>query len=214
MESFGESVIAIITDFATLSTAVGDFLNRADLTTFIPNFIQLCENTLYKKLRIRAMENALSVTTAIGVAAVPTSPVFLELKYAYVNQSPVVPLSRVPSEQIFELFPNRTVQKTPQFIAVDATNFIFAPYPTDGLTIKGIYYGRLTALGSGNTTNWFTTYAPDLLLYGSLIEAAPFLLGDERVATWNAFYQRAYDAVSSEDKRQQQSGGKLSTRIS
>lgn len=206
--------MALVTDYATLVTAVGDFLNRADLATFIPNFLQNAENTLYKKLRIRAMENALSVTTAAGIAAVPTSPVFLELKYAYVNQSPVVPLSRIPAEQIFELSPNRTITKTPRFIAVDATNFIFAPYPTDGLTIKGIYYGRLTALSGANTTNWFTTYAPDLLLYGSLIEAAPFLLGDERIQTWNAFYQRAYDAVSSEERRQQQSGGKLSTRIS
>lgn len=206
--------MAIITDYATLSTAVGDYLNNGSLTTFVPNFIQNAENTLYKKLRIRAMENALSVTTSAGVAAVPTSPVFQELKYAYVNQSPVVPLSRVPSEQIFQMFPNRTIAKTPSLIAVDATNFIFGPYPTDGLTIKGVYYGRLTALGAGNTTNWFTTYAPDLLLYGALIEASPFLLGDERIATWNAFYQRAYDAVSSEDKRQQQSGGKLSTRIS
>lgn len=193
---------------------MGDFLNRADLTTFIPNFIQNAENTLYKKLRIRAMENTLSVTTASGVATIPTSPVFVELKYAYVNNSPVVPLSVVPAEQIFEIFPNRTAGQPPKFIAVDGLNFIFGPYPTDGLTIKGTYYGRLTALGSGNTTNWFTTYAPDLLLYGALIEAEPFLVGDARMQTWNALYQRAYDAVATEERRQRVSGGKLSTRIS
>ena len=160
------------------------------------------------------MENALSVTTSSGVATIPTSPVFVELKYAYVNNSPVVPLSVVPAEQIFEMFPNRTVAKAPQFIAVDGLNFIFGPYPTDGLTIKGTYYARLTALSSGNTTNWFTTYAPDLLLYGALLEAEPFLVGDSRIQTWNSLYQRAYDAVATEERRQRISGGKLSTRIS
>lgn len=206
--------MAVITDYASLVTAVGDFLNRSDLSSYIPNFLQNAESTIYKKLRIRAMENALSVTTSSGVAAVPTSPVFVELKYAYVNTSPVTPLARVPAEQIYEMFPNRTVSGTPQFIAVDGSNFIFGPYPSDGLTIKGSYYGRLTALGSGNTTNWFTTYAPDLLLYGCLLEAEPFLVGDQRIATWNSLFQRAYDAVNSEERRQQISGGKLSTRRS
>lgn len=206
--------MAIVTDFATLSTAVGDFLNRSDLTTFVPNFIQNAESTLYKKLRIRAMENALSVTTASGVAAVPTSPAYLELKYAYVNNSPIVPLTKLTSQQLYSMFTTRSGGNVPRYISVEATNFIFGPFPTDGLTIKGIYYGRLTALGAGNTTNWFTANAPDLLLYGALLEAEPFLVGDQRIATWNALYQRAYNAVDSEETRQQSSGGKLSARIS
>lgn len=205
--------MAIITDYATLITAIQDYLNRSDLSTFAPNFLQGAEGKLYKNLRIRAMENALSVTTSSGVAALPTSPAFLELKYAYVNQSPVVPLTKVAPEQIYQKFPNRTAGEVPFYIAEEATNFIFGPYPQDGLTIKGIYYARLTSLGSGNTTNWFTSNAPDLLLYGSLLEAEPFLVGDERMVMWNELYTRAFNAVKDEETRRKSGGGKLNTRV-
>jgi hypothetical protein len=180
---------------------------------FVPNFIQNCEATIYKALRIRAMENALDVTVSSGVAALPTSPAFIELKFAYVNSSPVKPLHRVLPEQIYELFPNRTVSTTtPAYISTEGENFIFSPMPTNGVEIKGIYYGRLDPLSGVNSTNWFTDNAPDLLLYGSLLEAEPFLGADGRIPVWQTFYQRAYAAASSEEKRQQFSGGKLAVR--
>lgn len=205
--------MALITNFATLQQATADYLNRSDLTTFLPNFLQNAESTLYKTLRIRAMENALNVTIASGVAAVPTSPVYVELKYAYVNTSPVKPLTRVTPGEIYALYPDRSGGAVPRLIATEGDNFIFGPYP-GAYTVKGIYYGRLAALSGSNTTNWFTTYAPDLLLYGSLLEAEPFLANDPRIPVWAALYKRAYAAVESEEKGQQTSGSKLATRIS
>lgn len=205
--------MAVITDYSTLKTAVADYLARSDLSGFVPNFIQNCESSIYKNLRIRAMENALSVTISGGVAALPTSPVFLELKYAYVNTSPIQSLDRVPPDQIYSRYPARSgTASIPRDIAVEGSNFIFGPYPGD-YAIRGIYYGRLTALSDSNTTNWFTTYAPDLLLYGSLLEAQPFLMNDARIAVWQTFYQRAYDAVANEEKRQRSSGGSIATRV-
>jgi hypothetical protein len=204
--------MALITSYATLQTAIGDYLNRSDLTTFLPNFTQACENKLYKNLRIRAMENQLAVTIAAGVAAVPTSPAYLELKYAYVTTSPVTKLHRIPPDQIYERFPVRSGSNIPKFISVEASSFIFGPYPGN-YTINGVYYGRLTALGAGNTTNWFTDNAPDLLLYGSLLEAAPFLHNDERLVTWKALYDLALKAVKDEETRQKSSGGSLATRV-
>lgn len=205
--------MAIVTDYTSLLQAVADYLDRAELVSFIPNMVQSCESTLYKTLRIRAMENAMSVTTASGVAAVPTSPAYVELKFAYVNSTPVTPLTRVLPEQIYELSPNRgTTTSTPLYISHEATDFTFSPYPVDGTVVKGIYYGRLDPLSGVNLTNWFTDNAPELLLYGALLEAQPFLGADPRMAVWLALYQRAYASVESEEKRQKLSGGKLVAR--
>ena len=74
-----------ITDYGSLDAAVDGYLARADLSAWVPQFIQNAEQTLYRSLRIRAMENALSGTIASGVLALPTNPVYVELKYAYVN---------------------------------------------------------------------------------------------------------------------------------
>lgn len=205
--------MAIVTDYATLDAAVDDYLDRSNLSTFVPNFIQNAEQTLYRSLRIRAMENALSGTISGGVLALPTSPVFVELKYAYVNTSPVVVLDRVPADQLYAMYPVRSgTSEIPSVISVERTNFIFGPYPGD-YDIRGVYYGRFPALSATNTTNWFTSYAPDLLLYGALLEAAPFLGDDPRIAVWQAFYERAYKSVQDEERKQRFSGGALATTL-
>ena len=47
--------------------------------------------------------------------------------------------------------------------------------------------------------NWLTEYAPDVLLYASLLEALPFLKNDERVQMWQGMYDRAAQALNGED---------------
>jgi hypothetical protein len=55
-------------------------------------------------------------------------------------------------------------------------------------------------LDSSNQTNWFTQYAPQALLYGSLLQAMPFLKNDGRVQLWQAMYKQAMDVLTAEDK--------------
>jgi hypothetical protein len=42
----------VIVDYATLQTAVADFMARADLTVQIPTFIQLAESRMNRDLRL------------------------------------------------------------------------------------------------------------------------------------------------------------------
>lgn len=197
--------MAIITNYASLSTAVGDYLARSDLTGFVPNFIQNAESKLYRTLRLRTMETALSGTISGGVLAVPSG--YLELKYAYVNQSPTEFLSRMPPEALYREYPNRSNTARPRAIAREASNFIFGPYPDANYSIAGIYYTRLTSLDAiTNTTNWFTDNAPDVLLYGALLEAVPFLKDDERIPVWRSYFDEAVGTVRREENRENSSG--------
>lgn len=54
-------------------------------------------------------------------------------------------------------------------------------------------------LGDDQQTNFITEYAPDLLLYATLLESAPFLKNDERITTWQTMYDRAAKALDNED---------------
>lgn len=205
--------MSIITNYSTLQQAIADYLARSDLTTFLPNFTQACEMRLYRDLRIRAMETALNVTISGGVAAVPTSPIFLDLKYAYVNTVPIVSLDRVPPDDIYARYPVRQgVSEIPRVIAVEGDNFIFGPYPGD-YNVRGIYYTRFAQLSASNTTNWFTTNATDALLYGSLLEAAPFLADDPRVPQWQIAFDRAIASIKKEETRARTSGGSIAARL-
>jgi hypothetical protein len=65
-----------------------------------------------------------------------------------------------------------------------------------------LYYELPPLLDDTNQTNWFTEYAPNALLYATLLESAPFLKNDERIATWEGFYNRSVAALNGEDIRQ------------
>ena len=58
---------------------------------------------------------------------------------------------------------------------------------------------RIQPLESSNQTNWFTQNAPQALLYGTLLQAMPFLKNDERIPMWEAQYTKVIEALKLED---------------
>jgi hypothetical protein len=62
-----------------------------------------------------------------------------------------------------------------------------------------LYYERVQPLDITNQTNWFTQYAPQAMLYGSLLQAMPFLKNDERIPMWQAQYDRVIATLKAED---------------
>lgn len=196
-----------LSTYAELKTSVASWLNRDDLTTYIPDFVTLGENRIYRELRIRTMEESINSTIASGVVALPSD--YVELKYAYVDGSPVQYLKRTNAQTLIEQYPTRSSDAKPLHISVDAGNFIFGPYPDSDYTIKGTYYKRLPALSDANTTNWFTTNAPGILLFAALSEAEPFLKNDERVTLWQAKYEQEKAGIEQEEQRERFSGGGL-----
>lgn len=199
-----------ITTYAELKTAAANWLHRDDLTTYIPDFIAICEATLYREIRIRAMEVALSSAISSGVVAVPSD--YIDLKSAYVDGSPSKVLERTSPEVVYAKYPTRSAEGKPSVIAREGTNFIFGPYPDSAYTIKGIYYKRLAALSDANTTNWVLTNAPDVLLYGSLLASAPFLKNDSRIGVWASLYSSSKNRLQEEDTAEQHSGSSLRSR--
>jgi hypothetical protein len=75
-----------------------------------------------------------------------------------------------------------------------------APTPAAAYDFEVLYYERVQPLDSSNQTNWFTIYAPQALLYGSLLQAMPFLKNDERVPLWQGQYKLIMDILTAEDK--------------
>lgn len=158
----------MIADYASLQTAIATTLHRNDLTALIPVFIADAEERIYNDIRIQAMEASYSQAIASGVVAIPAG--FLEWKFLYVDSAHK--LTRKSAEWIYTNYPTRAAEGTPVFFAREGGSLIFGPCPTDGLTVKGLYYKRLPALSDSNTTNWLIENAPDLLRYAALTEAA------------------------------------------
>lgn len=203
--------MAIITNYSTLQTAVSDYLARDDLTSFLPNFIENAERKLYRTLNLRNEETALSVSISGGVAAVPSD--FKALKFAYYDATPEYLLRWVSVNEVYNDYPDRTETGYPNVISREGTNFIFGPTSIDG-TLKGIYWKKLTLLSASNTTNWYTSNAPEVLLYGALMEAQPFVHNDSRIPVWRELYLEAVDTLRKENENAEVSYGSLTQRVS
>ncbi len=206
--------MAVITNYATLQTAVTDYMARADLTTFVPGFIQNWEERFYREPMNWAawMETALNVTMSGGVAALPSD--YLELRTAYIDGSPSTSLQRVPLQQMSLHYPRNAPTGYPVWIARQGSNFIFGPQPDANYVLKGLYYAKQTVLRTdADGINWLITNAPDMCLYGAMLEAEPFMRNDERLPVWQSFYDQALQAYRNQSRRENFSGSPLQVRL-
>lgn len=204
--------MAVITGYTSLLTAVTDYLARGDLTTFIPNFVQNWEAKFLREPKNfgRWMETSLSDTIASSVIAVPSD--YLGLKYAYVDGNPASRLDRVSLNQLFGTYPRNGRTDTPVWMSRETTNFVFGPEPDADYTIKGVYWAKpvlMRSFSSDAAAHWIIVNAPDLPLYGALLEAAPFLQNDKRIPVWQSFYADALSSYRELNKEEDVSGSPI-----
>lgn len=201
-----------ITTYSDLQTTVANYLARSDLTAAIPDFIRLAETRLRRELRIRQMMNAATTTTTGGDATVALPSDFLEVRDLVVQTNPIRPVNYL-SPSVFSRNARVTESGLPQDYTILATEFKFAPVPDTNYTIEILYYAAPEFLSSTNSSNAFLANCPDLLLYGSLAEAEPYLMNDSRLQIWSAMYDRGLATLNASDEAAQYSGVPLSMTL-
>lgn len=207
--------MSIITTYTNLQTAITDYVAKSNLATFTPNFVQNWEERFYRQPRNHGtwMELPLSVSIS-GTAALPSD--YLALRVAYLNGQVQSPLNISSLEQIYAKFPRSGSSGIPKWIARDGANFVFGPLPNGVFTLNGTYYAKpavLRAATNDGAANWLLINAPDLVLYGCLAEAEPFLKNDERVQLWKSLYQEALHDYRDLMKEQKFSGGAMQVLV-
>jgi len=76
-----------------------------------------------------------------------------------------------------------------------------------------IYRASIPALSDSNTSNWLLEEAPDAYLYGTLMQTAPWLREDERVAMWGSLYTQAIQSVNKDGEVAKHGGSGLRMKI-
>jgi hypothetical protein len=199
-----------LTTYAELKTSVGDWLNRTDLTTAIPDFISLAEAQIERNLRTRQMIVRATASITTEYSAVPND--FLEVKSFKLDTNPVTPLGFETIDSMDTLAVTYRSAAKPIFFTVVGEQFRYLPEPDTAYTGELIYYAKLSKLSTANTTNFLLTAAPDVYLYGALMQAAPYLQDDARIAVWASMYRAGLEEVTKADDRSSSTGGVLVAR--
>jgi len=202
-----------LTTYTELKASLADWLNRSDLTATIPDFISLAESQIERQLRTRQMIVRANATFAAAAEYGTVPDDFLEAKAIKINTNPVTNLTFQTIDAMDQLS-NTTYLSSgkPLYFSVVGNQFRLLPIPDGAYTAELVYYAKLTKLSSTVATNWLLTQAPDVYLYGSLLQAAPYLQDDARIQTWATLYERALNDLRTADDRGASSGGTLLTR--
>lgn len=231
------SPVSRITDYESLQTAIKDFLDRTDLDTQVPMFIQACESECNRVLRVRRM---LKKGQSVGWRTsefIPLPDDFLEartVEIVFGTPSATDPEVLVDGDKFQATYQppgtlSQMAQGNPQFRPKDnqyhyafyETVIEIFPAPPEGtfyrLDIE--YYSAIPGLGTQkfNTdpiqTNWLLEAHPDVYLYGSLKHSAPFLRDDERIALWSKLYTDAMRQLMEASDNALTRGSRLTKKV-
>lgn len=200
------------TNYSALKTTIANYLGRTDLTTQIPDFITLAEARLQRELRTRPMLKSATATMTSGDNTVGLPTDFLEMRDLYIQGNPRQPVSFM-SPSAF----TRNARAEDGGKCIDYTilgsEMAFAPIPDAPYVLEMLYYAKPDVLSDSNPSNAFLANYPDLLLYGSLAQAEPYLMNDARLATWASLYASTVELIVTSDDSSEYNGVPLQMKL-
>jgi len=167
----------MINDYASLQTSIAGWLARADLTSAIPDFISLGEAWINRELRVRQMLKTVTGDVDVdGRFELPAD--YLEmLAVSGFRHGQMVPLDN-------------------RYFIVDADSVRLSN--TTG-AYEFSYWARIPALSDAAPQNWLILDEPGIYLYSALVEAAPYIQDDARMAVWVAKLSEITARLSAQD---------------
>lgn len=197
----------MIQTYDDLKSAVGRWLHRADLGVPAEDFITLFEARANRNLRVRQMETAVSQSITAQTVALPAN--WLE----FIDQPTLNtrPQAFVTRDQ-FKMLDGLVHVFEQGYFSIFGSNLRLNVDVSAGVTLAYDYYAKIPALSDANPSNWLLSDGPDVYLYGSLLEAAPYLNNDPRIVTWQGLLTTAMNDLQAASDTAKTSGGTLEIR--
>ena len=189
--------------YDNLTSNVLQYLERNDpaVVNQIPTFIMLAEFEIAEMMKSLGQQQVVQSTMQVGNPVIPKPSRWrktVSMNITVTGKLQSVLLRKY--EYLRNYAPDSTATGTPLYYSdYDYDNWLVAPTPDQSYAFEVLYYERLVPLSSETQTNWITRNAPNAMLYGTLLQAMPFLKNDQRLI-FQQKYTEAVQALSNEDK--------------
>jgi hypothetical protein len=195
--------VSFVLTYDSLIETVEQYLERQDeaVVNQIPTFITLCEFEIAQQIKTLGQMQVVQTNFVAGnsVLAKPArwrKTVSMSYTDALGEKQPIL-LRKY--EYLKAYWPNATSTSAPKYYAdYDYEHWLIAPTPATALAVEILFYERIAPLSSTNQTNWLTQNAPNVMLFGTLLQAMPFLKNDTR-QIFQEKYSQALSALKLED---------------
>lgn len=197
------------TTFTTLQATLRKYIERgsvSDTTVYdmLPELINMAERNIALGLNVTGIREIVTATMVAGTS-VYQKPSNWRRTVA-INFGSGATLDQRAGlfsrsyEYCRDYWPDDTETDSPKFYSDYSDEYmLFAPTPDAAYPFEMIYYAKPTLLDDSNQTNWITESWPQLLLYATLREVAPFMKEDQRMATWDGMYSQLLQSITSDD---------------
>lgn len=166
----------------------------------IPRLINMAERRIARELKVQILMNVVTTPLTQGVSVYEKPDRWrdtVSMNYGGTNRTPLLSRSY---EYCRNYWPNEDTEAAPEFYCdYDYKHWLIVPTPDNDYEVEILYYELPPLLDDNNQQNWITDYAPNLILYGSLLEATPYLKQDERIQIWQGYYDRTAQTLNGED---------------
>jgi len=218
-----------IDNYEDLQEAVRDWINRSDLQARVPTFIYLAERKIFR--RYRAPNNEKTVTynmkqnpeyDSLGsgnssneielASQIDLQTDYLEMLSIQANGHPLQRVSLTEIQRLRDRNPSETgpIKK----FARERWRLLFHPFPDGDTILRLIYYCDLSGnLVNPTDDNLVLKTAPDLYLYGALLQATPFIKPEDEefqlIPIWRQFYDDAFAEIEFQRDEDERSGSNI-----
>ena len=180
-----------MTTFTELQTQIRQYTETSSdvLTdTVVNDFILQAELRIFREVDLDCFRAYEFTTLSVGnefivlPGATPSTMAFVRTATIYpttgTDANVRTYLIQKDISYMTEYWPNRTINAKPKYYAMwDQNTLYVAPTPDVAYNIELALNRNETKLSATNTTSWVSTNAPQVLLYGCLVEAFKYLKG-------------------------------------
>jgi hypothetical protein len=183
------------------------FVNDPVVYDQIPSLINLAERDIVTTLKILGFLNPVNGTMTAGVSVYPkpdrwraTASINIGVGDPALDEQERTPIFPRSYEYCNDYWPNRALEDQPEFYSdYDYSHILVVPTPDQDYPFEWNYWQQPPLLDETNQTNWLTDFAPNLLLYGTLVQSFPFLKDGPWKEQWKGMYGDELSAVNTQD---------------
>lgn len=203
-----------------LQKAVLDWIARPDdplVMPALPEMIKLFEAEVGLRLRHMGNEAQTQLYTETGNPDLPLPDDFVELRSAGIAGlgKPLEVLSStqsIPMSQTTGVPAWFTIYGGGDFSCSDGSAIMrLSPPPGGNYTVDVVYLRGLPPLSDAAPSNWLLRQAPQLYLWGTLVECSAYIGFDERAQLWLARRDQTLETLERADRKARW-GGPLTMR--
>ena len=188
--------------YDSLTSTVLQYLERKDaaVVNAIPTFITLAEFEIAEQIKTLGQLQVAETSLSTGNPVVQKPARWRKTVSMNITvDGKKQPVLLRKYEYLKNYWPDTSQTSNPLFYAdTDWDHWYLAPTPDQDYAMEVLYYERLAPLSSTNQTNWITQNAPNAMLFGTLLQAMPFLKNDQR-QIFQQKYTEAMQALKGED---------------